>query len=407
MNFFDKFKRKREPVFTVERKNKFTGFSSWDGKLASREGYAANPWVYRCVEIRADAVASIDFAVRNKKTKETIEGHPLSVLINSPSPNADKNTFIKSLVMGLDLSGNAYAYRLKAGKGNNTLELQLITEPWAVNPQAGEYQPIEGYKVGSEWVDVSNMLHIRNINPNHATIGQATMQAAGRAVDVDSAAATSQKISMQERGIADLIVSIDGISTADEYAAADARIKEKFGGNKREPWVIGGKTSIANIGSSPVEMDYINTRVETRDEICATFGVPVELVTGMGASNRASADAIRTTFYQDTVIPLVRSIVAQLNMQLASEYNDIEIYADYANVAALQTDTAAKIDNAMKLWERGVPLNVLNKIYNLGIGEIDGGDVGYIRSGYIPVLDAGGEALDLDLAKAIKITYGD
>jgi HK97 family phage portal protein len=406
MSFLDNFKRKKEPTFTVQRKNRFTGFSNWDGQLAAKEGYGANPWVYRCVEIRADAVASIDFAVRDKKTKENIEAHPLVTLINSPSPSADKTTFIKTLVMGLDLNGNAYAYRLRAGKGNNTLELQLITEPWTVTPQQGEYKAIDGYKIGGEYVDAANMLHIKHINPL-GIAGQATMQAAGRAVDVDSAAATSQKISMQERGIADLIVSIDGISTADEYAAADARIKEKFGGNKREPWVIGGKTSIANVGSSPVEMDYINTRVETRDEICATFGVPVELVTGMGASNRASADAIRTTFYQDTVIPLVRSIVAQLNTQLASEYGDVEIYADYSNVAALQSDMGAKIDNAMKLWERGVPLNVLDKIYNLGIGETEGGDIGYMRSGYIPVVDAGGEAQELDLAKAIKLTYGD
>ena len=123
------------------------------------------------------------------------------------------------------------------------------------------------------------------------------------------------------------------------------------------------------------------------EQICAVYGVPREMINGMGDANRASGDNVRRTFWVDTVVPLLSEIESTLNLSLAREFgtaDQIRIRFDTSSVPALQENYTEKVTNAQALWSMGVPFNNINERLELGFDEIEGGEIGYLPSGVIP-----------------------
>ena len=72
-------------------------------------------------------------------------------------------------------------------------------------------------------------------------------------------------------------------------------------------------------------------------------------------------------------------------MCLSSEYGpDVRIAYDLSNIPALQENYAEKLTNAKIMWSMGVPFNIVNQRLELGLDDMDGGDIGYIPTGVIP-----------------------
>jgi len=185
------------------------------------------------------------------------------------------------------------------------------------------------------------------------------------------------------------MVSFDAELTPDQVQEASQLIKERTGAsNAREP-LITSKASVQQLSLTPVEMDFMETRRFSREEVCGVYGVPSALIAEMGAVNLVNSETARKLFWLDTVIPLMDEIIDALNHCLAKEYGNsqqIRITYDTSNVAALQENYGDKITNAQKLWSMGVPLNVINQRLELGFDEDDlpNGDTAYIPSGVIP-----------------------
>jgi SPP1 gp7 family putative phage head morphogenesis protein len=57
---------------------------------------------------------------------------------------------------------------------------------------------------------------------------------------------------------------------------------------------------------------------------------------------------------------------------------------DTSNIKALQVDRESNLTNAKILFDMGVPFNEIDKSESLGIGDIPGGDVGYLPLNLIP-----------------------
>jgi len=101
--------------------------------------------------------------------------------------------------------------------------------------------------------------------------------------------------------------------------------------------------------------------------------------------NLANAESMNKQLWMDTVIPQLDLIKRQLNHQLASEFgSDFRLSYDLSNVTALSESLDKKLESADRLYRMGVPFNVVNQHLELGLEDIEGGDIGYIPSGLIP-----------------------
>ena len=140
------------------------------------------------------------------------------------------------------------------------------------------------------------------------------------------------------------------------------------------PWVLGNEASWQTISMSPVEMDFMNTRRMTREEICAIFGVPPVLVGILDRATYSNFETARFVFWTETIVPLISDLEKKLNHQLANEYDNTRIRFAVEDVGALSRLTTANIQAAQILYGMGVPFNEINQSMGLGLNDIPGGD---------------------------------
>ena len=371
-------------------------WSNFDANKASTEGYKAVPWVYASVKKRSDAVASVPLVVEEFIKGEWVANpiHPLQQLLNNPNPHMDTGELMRLFVTHLDLSGNGLWYKVRAGQFNTPMELWPLMPGYitVVPGTPGSERVIARYDYTFTGTKVEfqgdDVVHATYTNPDSITWGTSPLQAAAKAVDVDNEAADWQKISMQNRGVPDGVFSFDGELTPDQYQEAKKQVGEQHtgSGNSRAPWVL-SKAKYQQMSLSPVELDFMATRQFTMEQVCAVYGVPREMINGMGDANRASGENVRKTFWLDTIIPLLGEISSSLNLNLVPDFGDmrtLRIRYDISAVPALQENYTEKVTNAKGLWGMGVPFNEINKKLELGFDDIEGGDIGYIGSGVFP-----------------------
>ena len=317
---------------------------------------------------------------------EATPTHPLQTLLDNPNPMMSMGELMRLQVTHLDLAGNAYWKKVRGGRNNEALELWPVM-PYPITVDVAVDGMVNYYKVGcnNERIDADDMCHFMYTNPDNLYFGQAPLQAAGKAVDVDNAAQAWQKISMQNRGVPDYMISFESDLTPDQHQQASALIKDKTGpASAREP-LITSKAKVQQLSMSPVEMDFMETRRFSREEACSVYGVPSALIAEMGNVNLANAESARKLFWLDTVIPLMDELQDSLNRCLARDYGpNVRIIYDTTNVAALQVNFTERMTSATALWNMGVPFNEINSRLKLGFDDIDSGDTGYISQSVIP-----------------------
>src|SRR5690625_985110 len=387
---------------------------AWRGGRRGRPRTAGG--VGAAVERRVDAAAGVPW-VGERRTKDGWEvdgSHELNRLLHQPNARMSWEELISLTVTQLDLSGNAFWHEVKLSSGR-VQEIWPIA-PWrvAITPSATGLT-VGGYTLTDSQQDIAtdDMVHIHYTNPDGGWYGQSPLQAVGKAVDVDNAAAAWQKVSMQNRGVPDGIFQADDPHmTSEQFEQAENVVKEKYAqlGRARQPWIL-NQFKWVPMSLTPAEVDFIETRNLTRKEICAVYGVPEAMIVGMGDANRASAETVRRTFWLDTIIPLLDELAQTLTKDLAREFGaDIRLNYDVSSVPALQDNQAEKMDVAKALHSMGVPFNVINEKLELGFDNVEGGDVGYLPSSLLPTNIDFGEFLapktDDELKHLIEISYG-
>src|SRR5690606_7625601 len=128
----------------------------------------------------------------------------------------------------------------------------------------------------------------------------------------------------------------------DQFEEVRKVIREQYAGigNARTPWVV-NRAKWRPMSLSPAEVDFIETRHLSMKEICAVYGVPSEMISGMGDANRASSETVRKTFWLDTILPLLTDMQATLNRGLAEGYGgEVRIAYNTSSVPALQENRA-------------------------------------------------------------------
>jgi HK97 family phage portal protein len=275
--------------------------------------------------------------------------------------------------------------------------------PQGVKIKAGRQRLIDYYRYqyGGITRDIQSpdMVHVKTANPNDFLFGLPTIQAAGRAVDVDREASMWQLGSMHNRGISDYAIIIDPDTSPEQIERLKELHKEKQAGaqNARQPFLT--TRDIKTLNQTAVELDFVASRSKVWAEICSAMGVPAPMVGLLEDATLANIETARRIFWIDTIIPLLRMIRGQLNRQLAEQFGN-EWYIDYdtSDVEALREDYGKKLEEASKLFAMGVPFNTINEKLGLGIDPIVGGEVGYLSAGLLPTNFDRDEPQNLELS---------
>lgn len=386
----------------IPRHSQHAQWRDWSTQHAFREGYRASTWVYDAIELRRRAVASIPWhvEVRRGDAWERQPDHPLQALLDDPNPDFSQRQMISRLVQWLDLGGNGYWLKVRAGRRNFPVELwPVMPDGMRAMPGGDDGRLISAYRYQHEGVTRDfprdDVAHFTYPSPGDFFYGMSPLRAAGMSVDIDTEAQRFQKVSLQNRGIPDGVFTLNGdVVTRDEWEQARQQVREQYQtkDSYRAPWVV-AHAKWEQMSLSPADLDYIESRRFTRVEILSAFNVPPPMVGIYDDATLANIETARKIFWLDGIVPLLEELRDQLEATLVPEFDrpaNLRIVFDTTNVDALREKFQEKVDAAEKLWRMGVPFNQIDQRLELGFEEIPGGDTGFVSASLLPTDFAAG-----------------
>lgn len=364
----------------------------WRPEVGTQEGYNQSAIVYAMIEKRAKLIASVPWKAMRKNGKEwkEVPNSPLQKLVNRPNPDQSFYELMYEASQQLDLSGNGYLSKIKAGSQGFPRHLWLLpSENMAIKPGNGE-RLIDYFEYQDAGIKTrimpEDMAQLKMPNPSNRYFGMPVLKAGGRAADIDRESGIWQKCSLENRGAAEYHLKVPEGTTQEQIDAAKKSLHNRNQGpkNARKPLVTSGE--IQQLGMTAVELDFVESRKAVWTELAAIFGVPLATLGMTEAVNLANAESMERQLWVNTIIPQLELIQRQLNHQLASDFgDDYKLVYDTSNVKALQTSEDDKLNRAQALFNMGVPFNDINQRLELGYDDIKGGDIGYIGASLIPV----------------------
>jgi len=251
---------------------------------------------------------------------------------------------------------------------------------------------LSGYEVtepggGTHKSPPETFIHFMQFDPGNPYWGIGDLQAAARTVDTDNEAQDTQKVSMQNRGIPSGIFSFKDELNPEQFEERNRRVSEIYleKTKRRAPWVLDNSATWTSMGLTPVEMDYIASRLTNKRDIAAAFGIDPWWLGDKEASTYNNVSEARKALYETCVIPLLDDVKSTLNLKIAPMYGDITISYDLSNITALRDDYGKKVEQAQKLWQMGVPMEQINTKLEMGLDEFEGWDTGYLPFSVMPV----------------------
>ena len=386
-------------------------WTNWTTEAAVNYGYKASLWAYAAINKKAKAAASVPWYVYREQpdgTYEKVNRHPLQMLLDKPNPFTSRNNMIERLIMQLDLAGNSLFQIVTVG--GRAVELWNIN-PDMIQPIADREEFIKEYEVRGlkgqppERIPAGEVLHVMYLDPSNQYWGIAPLQVAAKTVDTDTEAINWNKVSLQNRAVTDGVFSIKEPLNEMQYNELRQQVRQQHQGaqNARMPWILGAGAEWQQMSLSPADMDFIEGRRMTREEICAVFQVPPPLVGILDKANYSNMQEARRVFWLDTIIPLLDDLKESFNRALAPYFEPgIVIDYDTSEVDALTENVNDKIETANKLFSMGVPFNIINERLDLGFDPIEGGDLGYLPASLLPASAAGKYLSGASLPKPIE-----
>lgn len=344
--------------------------------------YQKNVIVYRCVSLIARSVSSVPLTLFEGDFP--VEHHPLLTLLKRPNPLQGHNTFFEALISYLLLSGNSYIEAVFPANETTPAELYALRPDRVhVVPGNGGFPMAYEYVVGSARRRIlidpltgnSPILHLRLFHPLDDWHGLSPLEAARQSTDLHNTV-VQHNISILQNGgrpSGALVVKSQYGLTEAQRQQLRSDLSRIYSGdqNAGKIMVLEGEFEWKEMGLSPKDLDFIEGKNLSAREISQAFGVPPMLVGILGDATFSNYREARLHLWEDTVLPLLESILNQLNTWMTALYGkNLILTYDPDAIPALAPKREA-------VWERigkADFLTINEKRKAVGYAPVEGGD---------------------------------
>lgn len=388
--------------------NKEFGKKELPLRCAVKEAYSINPIVYSCVNAISQTASTVPFILQKKEKVEgqytSIFTHPILELLNCPNKTQTQSEFIEYVVAHLLLCGNAIVWkntaamgdRNKKYKGKSEVKELIVLDPdWIdykdngfeiVSYHGREKSPYEG----NQW-DPEEIIHFRLVNPLNPFWGMSPLQAAYRAIDIDSQILEWWINSLEQGCKKDMLFRFKHDLTDAQFKRVRNLIDQQVAGFRqgRGYMILGHEADVTFLNMAPAELDFTKSRQKSSQEIMGIFRVPPPIIGDLEHSTYNNIREARQSFWLDTIMPLLNDISSVLSKSLLPNFGlsltEYELSYDHTEVEALQRSLFEQWDCVVKMVNVGVPLNMAIKHHRIQMPHIEGGDYGYISHNLVPL----------------------
>jgi len=324
------------------------------------EGYQKCAYAYRCVNIKADALASIPWLLYTEKGGDELDRHPLLDLLAHPNPRQGGSEFIRNVEAYLQLNGNSYTY---APPNTLTGPKELYSlRPDMTQPIEGNAEnPVAYYMYSGKWgstrIAPEDMMHLKCFNPMDEIRGMSPLLAAALAIQQNNESHVWNVATLQHGGRPSGVLSTQGNLNDKQADRMRKDMKDKYSGaaNASKIMVLEAGMSWTQVGMTAEEMSWLEGIKLSAREISLVFGVPPEIVGDSSNKTYSNYQEARKAFWQETVLPEAYNLRDELNNWLAPKFKkkggkDLYLDINIDAIDALQEDRTA-------MWNR---LNATN-----------------------------------------------
>lgn len=369
----------------------------WDSESAIDRAFKASSWVYICAMRNANAIASLPWRAEIWTGQQWahVPNHPLQDLIDQPNPFWSRQHLMTLIVLELELTGNSVLCKVRAEPDGAPVNVFTI-RPQRIAPIPSRDIHVLGYEVRAadgkpHFLGAADAIHVQFPDPANPFWGLSPLQSAAKAIEVDRESAAWQRNALSNMLVPPGVFAMRGHITKQQFEDAKEILREQYqeAANARRPLMTGPDVEWRQLSMSPAELDFLETRKLTREEICSVFGVPPPVAGILERATYSNIETARTIWWQDTLLPLVDMIAGALTRGLASEFGDnFRLVPDLTAVPAMLTVVERRVAIIKDLFSMGVPFNTASEAVALGLSS-PGGDIGYLPANLSPVTEGG------------------
>ena len=358
--------------------------------------YADVSWVYACIKRIAMSGAMVPFKLYKKIVKggkisyEEIMNHPVLELLETVNPIMDGFGLKEATLSYQDLTGNAY-WLLDSYVAGKPTEIYPLN-PYRVKivPHPTEHIKEYRYDIGQSKViplPKEFVLHFKNFNPTDDYYGLSPISAGRLAIDTQNLGDTYNRNFFFNSAEPKGGIVVQESLTDDQRKRVIAAWNAAHRGvtNAHKPMIEEGGLKWEQRGLSQKDMEFINSKKMTREDILGVFGVPPAMVGVFEYASYANAREQTQIFWRDTLIPKLRKIENTINSFLVSIFDpNLYVEFDLSGIKELRDDELIKAQVYEILTRSGVM--TINEVReDLGEDKVGWGDTWNAPMNLIPI----------------------
>ena len=334
-------------------------FGNRDYENFAYDGYISNVVVYRAINMISRAVSSIGLSYfeidKNGNKNELNENDKIVRLLKNPNPAKSYISFVEEIVHSYFISGNVYLQAVR-GYNNEIEEMYLLrSDRMSIIDGFGAMPSCYRYKIGNltfdfpcdEKTGISDILHIKTFNPLDDWYGLSPMEPASYSIEQYNECIKWNKALLENGARPCGALVVKQSMPDDVYNRLKNDMDDAFRGseNSGKYMILEGGVEWKEMGCSPKDMDYIETKNSAARDIAMAFGIQPQLLGIKGDSTYNNMSEARLTFWEDTVIPLANLILSSIAKWISiSSERMISIEPDIDTISSLS-------EQRQKIWE--------------------------------------------------------
>jgi len=371
-------------------------------KLQLPDAYKTIAILYACVRARAKNIAQCPLKLYTYKNDKEIKDGYWYNLFEDPNNFENYRTFIEGTVSYLNLNGNWYWEKVGIMRVNGLLAPTLLdllpatrTKPHVTdNGEFIGYDYDNGRGGKPRFIPLENMIHCHTFNPYSRIEGLSPLQAAKMTLDTEWYAMRYNVRFFEGDARPNMVYTVPPVANKRDVEELRLRLKSEREGIEKQhtSQVLSGGVTVTPLALAQKDMEFLEQRKFTRDEICMITGVPKTELSLYEDVNYATALSQKKQFWDDQLIPEMKLIEETINHQMLYAFG-LYCKFDTSGVPALAKGTKDKIDSFVALLSTlAVSRKEANELLDLGLPDREGDDD--IREPFNPFADTGDDPED-------------
>lgn len=310
--------------------------------------------VWACVRLRSQTIASLPLHLKSDSKELATDHHLYRILYDSPNADMTASEFWESVIVSLDLWGNAYVYITRLGGRVVSLD---ILDPSITVVKRNRDGDIS-YKVGEDIFGAEDVLHIKGFTMD-GLVGLSPIRyqagVMGAQIDANNAASHTFGNNLKAGGF----LQTDNILNSEQRQKLRGNLEYFSKPENAGKYMVleaGMSVSSSGVKMNPSDAQLLETRYFGIEEICRAFGVPPQLIghTDKASSWASSLEGMNLGFLTYSLRPTLERIEQAIRKKLLSPSERSQYSPKFSVEGLLRADSQGRANFYTTMLQNGV-----------------------------------------------------